>query len=75
MLSEACGEPVRVLAVIVFVVFDELVVDESPSDVHVTTCRELLPWLKSLPDLFDDSAVESMHDAVLSGATGEHTRR
>src|SRR3954453_4734508 len=47
MLSEASGTPVRVQAVIVLEIFDDLIVDESPSDVHVTTCRHLLPWMKA----------------------------
>src|SRR3954451_9012236 len=68
MLSEACGVPVGVQAVIMFEIFDDLIVDESPSDVHVTTCRRLLPWLKALPETVDDSTVELMNDACLSGA-------
>jgi hypothetical protein len=68
MLSDACGVPVHVEAVIVFEIFDDLILDESPSDVHVTTCRRLLPWLKALPETVDSSTVELMNDACLSGA-------
>src|SRR4051812_49030581 len=58
MLSDACGVPVDVEAVIVFEIFDDLILDESPSHVHVTTCRRLLPWLKALPETVDSSTVE-----------------
>src|SRR3954454_534634 len=68
MLSEATGMPVHVYAVIVFEMFDDLIVDESPNDVHVTTCRQLLPWLKALPETVDASTVESINDTCLSGA-------
>src|SRR4051812_3280898 len=68
MLSDACGVPVDVEAVIVFEIFDDLILDESPSHVHVTTCRRLLPWLKALPETVDSSTVELMNDACLSGA-------
>jgi len=68
MLSEACGVPVHVAAVIVFETSDDLIVDESPHDVHVTTCRQVLPWLKALPETVEGSTVESMNDACLSDA-------
>lgn len=68
MLSEACGVPVRVRAVILFEIFDDLSLDESPNDVHVTTSRRLLPWLKALPETVDAPTVEFMNDVCLGGA-------
>jgi len=74
LLSEACGEHVAVRTVVVFVDLDDFRVQHMPSDVHVTTCRRLLPWLKSLLETTDPSTVELIRRAAV-GSTAEVLRR
>jgi len=64
MLSDACGRPVQVRAVVVFVDLDELTVQQKTTDVHVMTGRQLLPWLKSLPETTDFSTIECCAHAI-----------
>ena len=61
LLSAACGQSTAVRAAIVFVDVDDLTVKRMPNDVHVTTSRRLLPWLKSLPDTTGSETVESIY--------------
>jgi len=65
MLAEKCGQPVRIRSVLVFVDLDDFIVQQMPSDVHATTCRRLLPWLKSLAETTDSATVEWIHEAVV----------
>ena len=50
-----------VAAAIVFVDLDDFTVKQIPSDVHVTTCRRVLGWLRSLPVALDADAVEEIY--------------
>lgn len=58
LLSQACGFPVTVTPVIVFVDLDAFTVKQLPSDVHVTTRKRLLDWFNSLPPTLDVDAIE-----------------
>ena len=61
LLSGACGRPVPVAAVIVFVDLDALTIKQMPSDVHVATRRELLRWLRSQPPVLDPGVVADVY--------------
>jgi hypothetical protein len=61
LLSGACGRPVPVAAVIVTVDLDALAIKQMPNDVHVTTRRELLRWLRSRPPVLDPGAVADVY--------------
>ena len=61
LLSSACVREVEVAAAIVFVDLDDFTVKQIPSDVHVTTYRRLLGWLRSLPVALDGDAVEEIY--------------
>lgn len=65
-LAEACRQTVRVRPVIVVVDVDDFTVQRMPSGMHVTTCRRLLPWLKSLPDSMDSETVDLIHQLGFS---------
>ncbi|HEY7626724.1 MAG TPA: nuclease-related domain-containing protein [Ilumatobacteraceae bacterium] len=58
LLSAACAMRVPARGVIVFVDLDDFAVKQMPLDVHVTTRRQLLAWLHSLPTVLgpDDIA-------------------
>jgi Nuclease-related domain len=60
ILSEACGRPVNVTPAVVFVDLDDFTVKEMPVDVHVTTRRRLVVWLRSLPAAIDNGTVEEI---------------
>ncbi|MEP7201685.1 MAG: nuclease-related domain-containing protein [Ilumatobacteraceae bacterium] len=62
LLSDVCGFPVPVQSAIVFVDLDDLEVKQMPEDVHVTTRRRLLEWLKSLPETTDPEDVELIYE-------------
>lgn len=49
LLSSECGKPIEARAAIVFVDLDNYNVKQMPTDVHVTTRRRLVGWLRSLP--------------------------
>ena len=61
LLSTACAREVAVAAAIVFVDLDDFTVKQIPPDVHVTTCRRLPGWLRSLPAVLDADAVEKVY--------------
>ena len=61
LLSAAFGQSIAVRAAIVFVDVDDLIVELMPDDVHVTTNRRLLPWLKSLQDTTSSETVELVY--------------
>jgi hypothetical protein len=48
-LSDACGRPIDVTPLVVFVDLDDFTVKQMPVDVHVTARRRLVGWLRSLP--------------------------
>ena len=60
LLSEACGRPVNVTPAIVFVDLDDLTVKQMPADVHVTTRRRLVAWIRSLPTAIDGDTMEEI---------------
>lgn len=64
-VSGACGHHEGVRTVVVFVDLHDLIVQHMPTDVHVTTSRRLLPWLKSLLETTDASTVETLRQAVV----------
>jgi len=61
LLSKACGESVPVRAAIVFVDLDDFTVRQMPADVHVTTRRRLVRWLRDLPVTTSSEAVEKIY--------------
>jgi len=65
-LAEACHQTVRVRPVVVVVDVADFTVQRMPSGLHVTTCRRLLPWLKSLPDSIDSETVDLIHQLGFS---------
>jgi hypothetical protein len=65
-LAEACRQTVRVRPVVVVVDVDDFTVQRMPTGLHVTTCRRLLPWLKSLPDAIDSETVDLIHQTGFS---------
>lgn len=60
LLSAACGRSIEVRAAIAFVDLDDFNVKQMPSDVHVTTRRRLLGWLRDLPRVVSDEQVEEV---------------
>jgi hypothetical protein len=56
----ACHRPVEVAAAIVFVDLDDFTLKQMPADVHVTTGRRLIKWLRSLPTRMDNDAVDDI---------------
>jgi len=60
LLSAACGTPIEARAAIVFVDLDDYNIKQMPTDVHVTTRRRLLGWLRSLPDAASSETVEEI---------------
>jgi hypothetical protein len=60
LLSAACGRSIEVRAAIAFVDLDDFNVKQMPSDVHVTTRRRLLGWLRDLPRVVSDEQVEEI---------------
>ena len=61
LLSAACGHPVDVTPVIVFVDLADITEKGMPTDVYVTTRRRLLRWLTSLPTVLDGSTVDAIY--------------
>ena len=60
-LSGACGRPVSVSGVIVFVDLEAFTVKRMPSDVHVTTRRDLRRWLEAQPPVLDPAAIAHIY--------------
>jgi hypothetical protein len=69
VLTAACGFPVTVLPVIVFVDLRSFEVDRQPDDVYVTTRKRLIPWLDWMPATMEAPAVESVFSAARSSTT------
>ena len=64
LLSTACGRPVEVSSAVVFVDLEHFTVKQMPADVQVTTRLRLLKWLRSLPVVLDDEAVDETFTAA-----------
>ena len=60
-LSAACGRPVATAAAVVFVDLDDFTVKQMPADVHVTTQRRLVRWLRSLPAAISGDAIDAIY--------------
>lgn len=60
LLSAACGKPIDARAAIVFVDLDDFNLKQMPSDVHVTTRRRLIGWLRSLPVVASPATIEEI---------------
>ena len=69
LLSCACGTAVAVKAALVFVDLDCITVKQMPADVHVTTRRHLVRWLRSLPASTDDETVEAVYSKARLSVT------
>ncbi|MCU1501077.1 MAG: hypothetical protein JWM12_431 [Ilumatobacteraceae bacterium] len=69
LLSAASGQPVAVAAAIVFVGLDELTIKQMPEEIHITTKRRLLAWLRSLPVTTSQSQVDDLHALARRRAT------
>lgn len=69
LLSEACGRSVDVTPLVVFVDLDDFTVKQMPADVHVTTRRRLIGWLRSLPAAIDNGTVEEIFDKARLSST------
>lgn len=75
LLTEACGSPVAVKPVIVFVDLDTFNVKQLPSDVHVTTRRRLLDWFRSLPPTLTPDDVEMIFMQARQSTTWQNLPR
>lgn len=74
LLSDACGFPVSVTAIIVFVDLDTYTVKQMPSDVQVTTRLRLLQWIRALPPALEADAVESIFAKARLSTTWQPTK-
>lgn len=61
LLSDACGFPVAVKPVIVFVDLGSYTVEQKPDDVEVLTRRRLAKWLRSQRPALDAGTVETIY--------------
>ena len=75
LLSEACGCPVAVTPVIVFVDLEAFNVKQHPSDVHVTTRKRLLDWFRSLPPTLAQDDVEMIFTQARQSTTWQRLPR
>lgn len=70
LLTTACGFPVPVQPVVVFVNLEDLKVKEEPSNgVEVTTRLRLVDWLTSLPTILADSTVDKIWEKARLSTT------
>jgi hypothetical protein len=69
LLSSACGVPVAVRPVIVFVDLDDIAVKQMPADVQVLTRRRLLGWLSSVPSTISAQQVDAIYAKARVAAT------
>ncbi len=61
LLSDACGFPVAVKPILVFVDLGSYTVKQKPDDVMVLTRRRLAKWLRSLPSALDARTAEMIY--------------
>lgn len=69
LLSTACGKSIEVQAAIAFVDLDDFNVKQMPPDVHITTRRRLLGWLRDLPVVVSHEQVEEIFAAARVSTT------
>ncbi len=69
LLSSECGRPIEARAAIVFVDLDNYDVKQMPTDVHVTTRRRLVGWLRSLPAVAPPETVEEIFSVARRSST------
>jgi hypothetical protein len=69
LLSDACGFHVSVTPVIVFVDLDSFKVKQMPPDVYVTYRRQVVAWLRSLPQTLDTNTVETIFSVARLSTT------
>lgn len=69
LLTAACGHPVGVTPVIVFVGLADIVEKSMPPDVHVTTRRRLRRWLTSLPPTLGSTEVDAIYARARTSTT------
>jgi len=67
VLRATSDASVRVQPAIVLAIFVNVTVSKLPADVHVTTVRQLLPWLKALPETTDPETVASIYACLCEG--------
>lgn len=60
LLSSACGFPVSVTSMIVFVDLEDYTIKQMPADVHVINRLRLVKMLRRLPETLDSGTVESI---------------
>ncbi|MCA0146782.1 nuclease-related domain-containing protein [Blastococcus sp. LR1] len=76
LLTAACGFDVPATGVVVPVRVDRIDIRERPADVQVMDRRALVRWLRRLPEVLDDTAVEAVHaQARLASTWAPQTRK
>ena len=66
-------EPITAPVAVLVVDLDDFTVKQMPADVHVTTRRRLVGWLRSLPTVIDKGTVEEIFAYVVNlSADGSH---
>ncbi len=75
LLTDACGGPVAVTPVIVFVDLDVFNVKQLPTDVHVTTRKRLLDRLRSLSPMLTPDDVEMIFSQARQSTTWQRVDR
>jgi hypothetical protein len=69
VLTAACGFPVTVSPVVVFVDLRSFEVARQPTDVYVTTRKRLIPWLEWLPETMDAATADAVYAAARRSST------
>jgi hypothetical protein len=69
LLSDAHGAAVTATGVIVPVQADELVIKKPPADVHIVNRMRLVSWLRSLPEVLDEAALDGIFDVARRSST------
>lgn len=69
LLSAAHGSPIEARPVIVFVNLHKFEVKKQPSDVYVTTRKQLVDWLEALPIVWDSTKIESVFNTARLSTT------
>jgi hypothetical protein len=64
LLTAACGFPVEVTGVVVPVNASDVVVKESPVDVHVVNRRRLSRWLRRRAEVLDPETIAAIYAAA-----------
>jgi hypothetical protein len=69
LLTDACGFPVHVEAVIVPVNADDVVVKSQPDGVSVVPRKQVAPWLLRHGDILNGSTIDAIHDVARRSTT------